>query len=110
MIRHTKIPNRATLERITMEAVEMGNAVRMAIERGYRIIMLDECYVTRNTIPKTAWSLKRSNIMLDYKETQSEVIAIAAAVSREYGMDYFEVFRHSINKTKFRKNPKRKRQ
>ena len=80
---------------------EYANAVRMAFERKFRIIQLDECLVTKNTIPKTAWSLKRMNIQLDNKELNIGALAIMAAISREYGVDKVMVFKRSINKDKF---------
>merc|ERR1711974_177758 len=54
------------------------------------------------TMPTSAWSLKRTNVQLDYKEVQNEVKAIAAVVSREYGLEHIEVFRNSITKINFR--------
>jgi len=47
--------------------VELTNDVRLAIERKFRIVQLDECYVTKNTLSKTAWSLKKTNVQLDYR-------------------------------------------
>ena len=64
----TKIPDRPQMEKITIQAAELANDVRMAVERGFRIVQLDEVYVTKNTIPTHVWSLKKENIMLDYKE------------------------------------------
>jgi len=62
VIRHTKLPNQATLINITLQAADFANDVRLAVERNFRVIQLDECYVTKNTIPKFAWSSKRTNI------------------------------------------------
>ena len=73
-----------------------------AVERNIRIVQLDECYVTKNTVPKRAWSPKLNNILLDYKEVQNEVQAVIAAVSRERGLDHVEVFRHSVTKRNFK--------
>ena len=102
IIRKTKIADRATLEKITLQANDLANDVRMASERGFRIIQLDECYVTKNTLQSNAWAIKRENIDLDYKQLQLEVKAIIAAVSRENGLDHMEVFRHSTTKIKFK--------
>ena len=102
VIRKNKILDRAGLEKITIQAAEMANDVQMAIERKFRIVQVDECYVNKNTLLKTAWSLKKSNVVLDYKQLPCEVKAITAAVSREYGLDHIEVFSHSITKIKFK--------
>ena len=102
LIRRTKIHNRQTLENLTIQAVDYANDVRMAIERKFRIFQLDECFVTRNTIPKLAWSMKKMNIELDNKSLDINAISIIAAVSREYGLDHIELFDRSITKIKFK--------
>ena len=102
VISRNKIPSRNDLEKITIQAAEYANDIQMAIERRFRIIQLDECVVTKNTIPKTAWSLKKMNIELDFKELNMDPLAIIAAVSREYGVDHVMVFKRSINKDKFK--------
>ena len=86
-IRKTKILNRQAMENIVIQAEEYANDVRLAIEKKFRIVQLDECFVTRNTIPKTAWSLNKRNIELDNKSTDIDAKCIIAAVSREYGID-----------------------
>ena len=80
----------------------MANDIRVAIERGFRVVQIDECYVTRNTLLKQVWSAKNTNIELDYKQIALEVKVIIAAVSRENGLDYIDVFRHSCTKIKFK--------
>ena len=74
----------------------------MALERQFRIVQLDECMVTKRTIPTHAWTLPKTNINLDQRETNIEAHAILLAVSREYGIDHIEVFRKSVNKKKFK--------
>ena len=101
-IMKNKILDRAGLENVVIQAVELTNDVRRAAERRFRIVQLDECYVTKNTLAKTAWSLKKTNVQLDYKKLPCKVKAIAAAVSREYGLDHIEVFSKSITKINFK--------
>ena len=74
----------------------------MALERGFRIIQLDECCVTKSTIPKATWSAKNDNHQLDFKQLRNEVKAILCAVSRENGLDFLDIYRHSITKIKFK--------
>ena len=40
----------------------------MAIDRGFRVIQLDECMVTKKSIGKYAWTLPRRNVTLDWSE------------------------------------------
>ena len=74
----------------------------MAVERGFRVVQIDECYVTKTTIPRNVWTLPKENCTLDYQEVQNEVKAIIAAVSRERGLEHVEVYRHSITKAKYK--------
>ena len=101
-IRLTKIPTRTSLERITLEAADLSNKVNMALEKGFRIVQVDECYVTKNTMSSEAWSLPKENCTLDYQSKTCEVKAVIAAVSREFGLDHFMVFRHSVTKAKYK--------
>ena len=63
----------------------------MALERNFRVIYLDECMITKRTLPKTVWSLPKTNVFLDQKEISIKNKAILVAVSREYGLDHIEV-------------------
>ena len=67
-----------------------------------RIIQIDECYVTRNTLSKFAWSARNTSLELDHKSLELEVKSIIAGVSRERGLDHIDVFRHSFTKIKFK--------
>ena len=63
----------------------------MALERNFRVIYLDECMITKRTLPSHVWSLPKTNVFLDQKEISIKAKAILAAVSREYGLDHIEV-------------------
>ena len=74
----------------------------MAHERKFRVIQLDECLITKNTLPTHAWTLPKTNIRIDQRESYTKAKAIIVAVSREYGLDHIEVFNNSITKRKFK--------
>ena len=74
----------------------------MAIEKKFRVIQLDECYVAKSAIPKRAWTPLRTNVPLDMKEITGEIFCIIAAVSREKGLEHFDVFERSITKIKWK--------
>ena len=60
----------------------------MAYERKFRVIQLDECLITKNTLPTHAWTLPKTNIRIDQRESYTKAKAIIVAVSREKGLDY----------------------
>ena len=74
----------------------------MAHERNFRIIQLDECLVTKATLPTHAWSPLKTNIRVDQRESYIKAKAIIVAVSREYGLDHIEIFNNSVTKRKFK--------
>ena len=87
---------------MALQAVDLANDIKMAIERNFRIIQLDETCVTKRTIPTHAWTQKKTNIQLDQRLIYNEVKAILAAVSREKGVDHVQIFRNSVTKAKFK--------
>ena len=51
---------------------------------------------------KHAWTLPRTNIILDMSDVYIKCHAVLVAISRERGVDLVEVFEKSINKQKFK--------
>ena len=86
-IKKTKIPNKKTLEDITLEAADLSNHINTAHEKYLRIVYLDECLVTTKTIPTHVWSLPKSNAQIDLSWIKSPCKAIIIAASREYGLE-----------------------
>ena len=74
----------------------------MATERGFRVVMLDECLVTNRTLPTHVWSEKLNNAQVDLSWVNSPCKAIIIAVSREMGLENIEIYKNSINKQKFK--------
>lgn len=74
----------------------------MAIELRFRIVYLDECVVTKQTVPTHVWSLPKHNAAIDIAMSYTKPHAILAAVSREYGLDLIHVYKNSVNICKFK--------
>ena len=64
--------------------------------------MLDEFMVTKRTLPTHSWTLKSTNVELDMSRMKQPNMACIIAVSQEIGLEKIEVYRNSINKTKFK--------
>ena len=97
-IRLTKLPDRATQERIVLQASDLAQDLAMANELKFRIVQLDECVCTKRTIPTHIWTLPKSNIELAYPDINTGAKAVIVAVSRELGLEHVEVHEKSINK------------
>ena len=74
----------------------------MAVERHFRVVQLDECVITKKTMGKYAWTLPKTNIVLDQSEVYTKTYAVIVAISRECGVDLVQVYDKSINKQKFK--------
>ncbi len=66
------------------------------------MIQLDECVVTKKTFNTHVWTLPKTNVTLDQRETYTQTKAIILAISREKGIESVLVFEKSINKQKFK--------
>ena len=71
-------------------------------ERGFRIIYLDECMVTKTTLPTHAWSNFKSNINVTYNQYNRTAVACLAGVSVTHGLDHLMLFDSSVNNEKFK--------
>ena len=58
--------------------------------------------VTKSTIATHEWSAKNHNYEIDMKSYGRETIAVLAAISKEYGLDYISTFKQSVNIPKFK--------
>ena len=49
--------------------------------------------VTKSTIATHEWSAKNINYMIDMKDYGKETLAVLAAISKKYGLDYVSIFK-----------------
>ena len=61
MIQQTKTIPRRYLPDAILEAVNMQDDLQSGIVHGFRLVYLDECMVTRTTLPKRDWAKKYHN-------------------------------------------------
>ena len=71
---------------ITIQVVDLRQDIQRAIERRLRIIQLDECVITKKTMPTHAWTLPKNNITLDQSQVYMKVYAVLVSISREAGI------------------------
>ena len=70
-----------------LQAHDLSQDVSLALETGFRIVYVDECLVSKSTIPKVEWSRLKENAKIDLSSFDTAPIAIIGAVSREFGVD-----------------------
>ena len=58
--------------------------------------------VTKSTMATKEWSKKYHNYAIDMKDYAKETVAVIAAISKEYGLDYISTYDRSINIPKFK--------
>ena len=65
------------------------------------MIQLDECMVTKKSLPTLSWSKKRTNAEIDFHHFDTKAYAIIGAVSREMGLEHYMIFTKSLNVDRF---------
>ena len=68
---------------------------------GYRVIYIDETMFTRKTIAETEWAKKGQNMQVDQAKLDEPTLALLCGISKEKGLEHFEIFENSVNKEKF---------
>ena len=53
----------------------------------FRILFIDEAFVTKRTMSTHAWTPPKNNIKIDMKETYTNLKSVIAAISRPFGLD-----------------------
>ena len=64
--------------------------------------MLDECMITSRTMLTHIWISCRNNILIDNKSKNDKAYAVIVAASREFGIEYIDIYKNSVNKIKFK--------
>ena len=80
----------------------MQQELRQYQRQGFRIIYLDEMMVTTRTMPTHEWSLKNTNVLIDYHQFDQQAIASIAAISSERGVDLVSLYKRSVDRDKFK--------
>ena len=73
----------------------------MARNMGYRIVYIDETMFTRKTVPQMAWARKNENVRIDQEKLQEPTLALLAGISKEKGVEHFQIFEYSVNTERF---------
>ena len=80
-IKITKINDANRERRIRRETEFMAQQLQVMIQRGFRIVYLDETMVTTKTIPTHEWSGVNQQVQVDQRQYGRKAIAVLAGVS-----------------------------
>ena len=72
------------------------------MDRGFRVVFLDETMVTKSTMPSHEWSASREHFQVDFNQFAGTSTAVLAGVSMERGVDLMMCFDKSVNIVKFK--------
>ena len=79
----------------------MKGQLTRAKNDGYRVIYIDETMFTRKTVPLTEWALPKENMTVDQARLDEPTLALLAGISKENGLEHCQIFKRSVNTTKF---------
>ena len=68
---------------------------------GYRVVYIDETCFTRKTCRNTEWARPKENMTVDVAQLDEPTLALLCGISKEKGLEHFEVYPHSTNIDKF---------
>ena len=101
-IRWVKEPKEEDLADTRVLLTTMKRKLTMARNEGFRIIYIDETMFTRKTVPDTEWSHKKSNMRVDCDKLNEPTRALLCGISKEKGVEHFEIYAKSVNIDKFK--------
>ena len=87
--------DRKTLSNVKRQLTRNRNA-------GYRIVYGDECCVTRKTMTDTEWTRRKENMTVDQAKLNEPTLALLASISKERGLEHWQIFPKSVNTAKFK--------
>ena len=79
----------------------MKRELTKARNAGYRLVYIDETMFTRKTCPVTEWARPKENMSVDVAKLDEPTLALLAGISKESGLEHFQIFDHSVNVDKF---------
>ena len=89
-------PNERRQQLTTMKA-----QLTKARNQGYKIVYADETMFTRKTVPDADWSRPKENPAVDVAKLDEPTLALLCGISKEQGLEHYQVFEQSVNKAKF---------
>ena len=80
----------------------MKRQLTRAKNEGYKIHYIDETMVTRKTVTLAEWSKKHENMTIDQANLNETTLALLSGISKENGLEHYQIFEKSVNKAKFK--------
>jgi len=68
---------------------------------GYRVIYIDETMFTRKACPDIEWARSKENMTVDLARLEEPTLAVLCGISKESGLEHFQIFERSVNVDKF---------
>ena len=79
----------------------MKQLMTKARNAGYRFVYIDETMFTRKTVPLMEWTCKHENMTVDQALLNEPTLALLCGISKEKGLEHFQIFELSVNIEKF---------
>ena len=82
--------------------ITMQRLLTRAKNDGYRLVYADETMITRTSVKPTEWARKKENMTFDGAKLNEPTLALLAAISKDKGLEHWQLFPKSVNVTKFK--------
>ena len=87
---------------LVQQMANMKRQLTRARNDGFRIIYLDETMFTRKTCPDSEWTKMKSNMRVDTAKLEEPTLALLCGISKERGVEHYQIFEKSVNVEKFK--------
>ena len=101
-IRWVKVPKEQDPDESRQLLTTMKRKLTRARNEGCRLVYIDETMFTRKTVPDTEWAQKKSNMRVDSDKLDEPTIALLCGISKENGIEHYQLFDKSVNVEKFK--------
>ena len=101
-LRWTKQAKDPDPEEDRQKLIIMKRLLTRAKNDGYRVVYADETMVTRKSVNNTEWARKHENMTVDQAKLNEPTLALLAAISKEKGLEHWQLFPKSVNIAKFK--------
>ena len=100
-LRWYKTPKEYDPDKAKTQLTTMKREMTKAKNAGYRIVYIDETMFTRKACPDKEWCLPNQNMAVDLAKLEEPTLALLCGISKENGIEHFQIFEHSVNVDKF---------
>ena len=101
IVRQEKLRPSHIRDNLTESKRKKLDEINAAVAAGRKILWLDELNFTKRTLQSKEWSPKHSNLSVDQEQVYQGYKSVIVTVSRESGLEHYDVYDQAITQDEF---------